>query len=141
MKTLQSIVFGLALIIACTAAKAINKPVAAVLTKNDVLNIYVNAVVHGKLDGLENVLDKNVRYTIHRGENDINLSKKDVLESLKATENVEQGCTYTTSVVKDTPKGMVVKLDMKYDGYVRTSLITISLDHDDFRITKIETQS
>lgn len=141
MKTLKSIMLGLALVIACTAAKAINKPIAAALTKNDALNTYVNAVIHGKLDGLANVLDESVKLTMHRGDNTHILNKKEILESFKATENVEQGCTYATTIVKDTPKGMVVKLEMKYDGYVRTNLLTISLDHDDFKIIKIETQA
>src|SRR6187431_1960426 len=119
MKTLKSIVLGLALLVVGTIANAANKP-AAVLTKNDVLNIYVNAVVHGKLDGLDAVLDDNVKFVMQRGDNETILNKKNILESFKSSENMEQGCTYTTTIVKDTKDGMIVKLEMKYDGYVRT---------------------
>ncbi|MGF7081906.1 hypothetical protein [Mucilaginibacter sp. UYCu711] len=140
MKTLKSIVLGLALLVVGTIANAANKP-AAVLTKNDVLNIYVNAVVHGKLDGLDAVLDDNVKFVMQRGDNETILNKKNILESFKASENMEQGCTYTTTVVKDTKDGMIVKLEMKYDGYVRTNLITISSRRADFKITKVENQA
>jgi hypothetical protein len=140
MKTLKSIVLGLALLVVGTIANAANKP-AAVLTKNDVLNIYVNAVVHGKLDGLDAVLDDNVKFVMQRGDNETVLNKKNILESFKASENMEQGCTYTTTVVKDTKDGMIVKLEMKYDGYVRTNLITISSRRADFKITKVENQA
>ena len=141
MKTLKSIMLGLALVVVSTVANASVKPAAAVLSKNDVLNIYVNALVHGKIDGLENVLDKNVKLTIHRGEKEFNLDRKQILESFKASENIEQGCTYTTYTQDETDNGMVVKITMKYDGYERTNMITIALNHADFKITKIETQS
>jgi hypothetical protein len=140
MKTLKSIVLGLALLVVGTIANAANKPAAA-LTKNDVLNIYVNAVVHGKLDGLDAVLDDNVKFVMQRGDNETILNKKNILESFKASENMEQGCTYTTTVVKDTKDGMIVKLEMKYDGYVRTNLITISSRRADFKIIKVENQA
>jgi hypothetical protein len=140
MKTLKSIVLGLALLVVGTIANAANKP-AAVLTKNDVLNIYVNAVVHGKLDGLDAVLDDNVKFVMQRGDNETILNKKNILESLKSSENMEQGCTYTTTIVKDTKDGMIVKLEMKYEGYVRTNLITISSRRADFKITKVENQA
>jgi hypothetical protein len=133
-------VLGLALLVVSTVANAANKP-AAVLTKNDVLNIYVNAVVHGKLDGLDAVLDDNVKFIMQRGDNETILNKKNILESFKASENMEQGCTYTTTVIKDTKDGMIVKLEMKNDGYIRTNLITISSRRADFKITRIENQA
>jgi|GEM_PF-867873 hypothetical protein len=141
MKTLKALLLGLTLLVACTFANASTKPAPAVLTKNDVLNIYVNAVVHGKIDGLENVLSKDVKFTMYRGEKEFNLDKNQLLASFKASENIEQACTYVTSVMDETDKNMVVKVILRYDGYVRTNLITISLDHADFKITKIETQS
>ena len=141
MKTLKSVMFGLALLVACTAAKAINKPTPATLTKNDVLEIYVNAVIHGKIDGLDKILADDVHYKMYRGDNIITLNKKRILESFKASENVEQDCKYTTSVVEDNSEGMVVRLEMKYGNYVRTNLITISLDRPDWKITNIETQA
>jgi hypothetical protein len=141
MKTLKSIMLGLALIVVATVANASNKPAPAALTKNDVLNIYVNAVIHGKVDGVESILAKDVKYTMYRGEKEFNLDKTQLLESLKSSENVEQGCTYTTSVIDESDNKMVVKLTMKYDGYVRTNVVTIALNRTDFQITKIETQS
>jgi hypothetical protein len=140
MKTLKSIMLGLTLLVATTVANAKNLP-ATVLTKNDVLNAYVNAVVHGKMDGVENILAKNVEYVMYRNDKEFNLNKAQLLESLKASENVEQTCTFTTSVMDESNDKMVVKLIMRFDGYMRTSTITISQKHDDFKITRIETKS
>lgn len=141
MKALKSIILGLALLVASTVANASQKQTAGVLTKEDVLNTYVNAVVHGKIDGLENILANDVKYVITRGEKEYTLDKKRILESFKPSENIEQGCTYTTAVIDETKNGMVVKLIMKYDTYIRTNLITISMSRSDFKISKIETES
>jgi len=140
MKTLKSILLGLTLLVASTVANAKTLPAVA-LTKNDVLNSYVNAVVHGKVEGIENIFDKNLKFVMYRNDKEFNLNKAELLESLKASENVEQKCTYTTSIVSDKDSKMVVKLIMKYDGYVRTNTITISQKNDDFQITRIETES
>jgi hypothetical protein len=141
MKALKSIMLGLALLVVSTVANALPNQTTGVLTKEDVLNTYVNAVIHGKIDGLESILSKDVQYVITRGEKEYTLDKKRILESFKPSENVEQGCTYKTSVMDETDKTMVVKLIMKYDTYVRTNLITISMNHSDFKITKIEAES
>ena len=140
MKTLKSILLGLTLLVASTVANAKTLPAVA-LTKNDVLNSYVNAVVHGKIEGVENIFDKNLKFVMYRNDKEFNLNKAELLESLKASENVEQKCTYTTSIVSDKDSKMVVKLIMKYEGYVRTNTITISQKNDDFQITRIETES
>ena len=47
MKILKSMMLGLALVIACTAAKADGKP-----TKAEVLNIFMDASAHGKIRNL-----------------------------------------------------------------------------------------
>jgi hypothetical protein len=140
MKTLKSIMFGLTLLLAFGAAKATDKPARA-LTKNDVLDIYTNALVHGKIDGVDKILANDVEYNMYRGERRFTMNKQSILDSFKATENVEQTCKCTTSIVEDTDDGMVVKFEMKYDKYVRTNLITISLKHSDWKITKIETHA
>ena len=141
MKTLKSIMLGLALLVVSTVTNASATPAAATLSKNDVLNIYVNALVHGKIDDLDNILDKNVKLTMHRGEKEFTLNKKQILDSFKSSENIEQACTYTTYTQEENDNGMVVKIVMHYNGYDRTNLINIALNHNDFKITKIETQS
>ncbi|MFD2873534.1 hypothetical protein ACFS5N_13700 [Mucilaginibacter ximonensis] len=140
MKTLKTILLGLTLLVASTVANA-KSIQTATLTKNDVLNAYVNAVIHGKTEGVENILAKDFKYVMYRNDKEFNLNKTQMIESLKASENVEQACTFTTSVVDETTDKMVVKLIMRYDGYVRTNEITISKKHDDFQITRIQTES
>ncbi len=138
MKTLKSIFLGLALLIAGNSAFATNQNP---LSKNDVLSIYVDALIHGKIGNVDAVLDKNVKHTVYRGEKQFKLDKKQIMESLKATENIEQGCTFNTQISEETDNSMVVKLTMKYETYTRVNTIIISSEKGDFKITKIETQA
>ncbi len=140
MKTLKSILFGLALLVATGVANA--KPnTSGILSKNDVVTVFTNAVIHGNLQNLEQALAKNVEYTMYRGEKTFKLNKQALLDSFKASENVEQTCQYTTSIVSDIDNTMVLRMDMKYEGYVRTSTITIKQQGQDWKITKIETRN
>ncbi len=83
----------------------------------------------------------NVEYTIYRGAKTFKLNKQALLDSFKASENVEQSCQYTTSIVSDVDKTMVLRLNMQYDGYVRTSTITVKQQGQDWKITSIETRN
>ena len=105
------------------------------------VSVYTNAVIHGNLQNLEQAFAKDVEFTMYRGEKAFKLNKQALLDSFKASENVEQTCQYTTSIVSDIDKTMVLRLDQQYEGYVRTSTITIKQQGNDWKITKIETRN
>ncbi|PJJ79854.1 nuclear transport factor 2 family protein [Mucilaginibacter auburnensis] len=146
MKTLKTILFGLALVMATTIANAnvnttVSHYVSNALSKNDVVNAYTNALMHGNLQNLEAALAKDVEYNMYRGSQVYKLNKQALIDSFKASENVEQNCQYTTSILSDVDKTMVVRLDQQYEGYVRSSTITIKQQGNDWKITKIETRN
>src|SRR5437762_1041488 len=120
MKILKSIVLGLALIIACTAAKADGK-----LTKAEVLDIFMNASAHGKMEKFESVLANDMEYYIQRGNRTLKADKKQMVDFYKTNQNVEQSCKCTTTTLEDSDKYMIVKVEMKYDGYTRVNVFTI----------------
>ncbi|GAB2973864.1 hypothetical protein GCM10027049_05020 [Mucilaginibacter puniceus] len=133
MKILKSIVLGLALIIACTAAKADGKP-----TKAEVINIFMNASAHGKIEGLENVLDNDLEYQIKRGNKITIANKKQFLDSYKANQNIEQACICTSNTIENGDN-VIVKIDMKYDTYTRTNVVTMVNTNNGWKITKVNT--
>ncbi len=142
MKTLKSIMFGLALVMATTIANAnVKHYVPNTLSKSDVVSVYTNAVMHGNLQNLEAALASDVEYNMYRGSKVYKLNKQALIDSFKASENVEQTCQYTTSIISDVDKTMVIRLDQQYEGYVRSSVITIKQQGNDWKITKIETRN
>ena len=134
MKTLKSILFGLALIISFTAAKADAQP-----SKTEVLDIFMNASAHGKLEKFESILANNVEFTTQRGERTIKSDKNDMLAFYKASENVNQDCKCTSTTLVENEKNMLVKVQMKFENYTRTNLVTMKNIGGNWKITRVET--
>lgn len=133
---------GLALVMATTIANAnVTHYLSNTLSKSDVVSVYTNAVMHGNLQNLEAALAHDVEYNMYRGSQVYKLNKQALLDSFKSSENVEQTCQYTTSIISDVDKTMVIRLDQQYEGYVRSSVITIKQQGSDWKITKIETRN
>ena len=134
MKTLKSILLGLTLIIASTAARADGKP-----TKTDVLNIFMNASAHGKLEKFESVVANDVEYNIQRGERTLKADRKQMLEFYKANQGVEQNCKCNVTTIEDNDRYIVVKMEMKYDTYTRVNMVTIKDTTSGWKVTKVDT--
>ncbi len=134
MKTLKTILLGLTLIIATTAAKADGQP-----SKTEVIDIFMNASAHGKMEKFESVLADNVQFSTQRGERTIRADKNDMLAFYKASENVEQACKCTSTTLKENEKNMVVKIEMKYEKYTRTNLVTMKNIDGNWKISRVET--
>jgi hypothetical protein len=136
MKTLKSILLGLALMVVCGAVKA-NNTDDGKLTQTHAINTYVDAMTRGKLQGLNDVLDQSAQFSMLRGKTVLSFNKKQVLDYLQANKNTEQTCTITTSIVESNANVAVVKVDMKYDGFVRSNYVTIANTGNGWKITNV----
>jgi hypothetical protein len=136
MKTLKSILLGLALMVVCVAVKA-NNTDDGKLTQTHAINTYVDAMTRGKLQGLSDVLDQSAQFSMLRGKTVLSFSKKQMLDYLQANKNTEQACTITTSIVESNANVAVVKVDMKFDGFVRSNYVTIANTGNGWKITNV----
>ena len=109
------------------------------LEMNYALNAYIQAVTDGKIGGLLEVLDKNVKFTSTRGENIISHGRTEMLGILKTTENVKQNCVTQFNVVESTPSAGVVKVTMKYDGFSKVSYLSLANTTKGWKITSVST--
>ncbi|TWR27345.1 nuclear transport factor 2 family protein [Mucilaginibacter pallidiroseus] len=139
MKTIKSIVLGLALLVVCgTSVNA-----TAIIDKNDGLtktyavNTYVNAMTRGKLDGFNDVLDKSARFSMLRGKQVLNFDKKEMMQYMQKGKNVSQACTTSTSIVESNDDAAVIRVDMQYDNFVRSNYLTIANTGNGWKITKV----
>jgi hypothetical protein len=136
MKTLKSILLGVALLAVGTAVRA-NNTNDGTLTENHAINTYVDAMTRGKLQGLNDVLDQSAQFSMLRGKTVLSFSKKQMLDFLQANKNTEQTCTTSTSVVESNANIAVVKVDMKYEGFVRSNYVTIANTGNGWKITNV----
>lgn len=138
MKTLKTITAAL-LIVLSTSAFAKDDTKIEKLSINYALKAYVDAVAHGKIDGLNDVMDKDVKFTTTRGQQIINHDKDQVLKSLKHLQNVEQNCSTEFSIVESTPTQSIVKVTMKYDGFSKINYLSMSNTGKGWKIVSVAT--
>ena len=137
MKTLRTLMIGIALFAVCTAAKATTHTDEANMSKNFAINTYIDAMTRGKAEGMNEVLDPTVKFTILRGKNVLSFSKKDMLDYLKTDKDVEQDCTTSTEIEQDDAAQSVVKIDMKYNGFVRSNYVTLANTGNGWKIINV----
>ncbi|MDN5289196.1 MAG: hypothetical protein JWR38_5470 [Mucilaginibacter sp.] len=137
MKTLKSIILGLALLVVCSVAKATTYTDGDNLTQTYAINTYIDAMTHGKLKNLGEVVDQDAKFSMLRGKAVLNFSKDEMIESLGATKNVEQTCTTTTSIIESNAAMAVVKVDMQFDGFLRTNMVTVTNTGKGWKITNV----
>jgi hypothetical protein len=136
MKTLKSIMLGLVLLVVCGAAKATGTD-AEKLTKNYAINTYIDAMSRGRLSGLTDVLAPDAAFSMLRGTKVQSYSKAEMINYLKENRNVEQTCTINTTIVESNADISLVKVDMKFDGFVRSNYVTLANTGDGWKITNV----
>jgi len=126
MKTLKSILAGIALLFVCVAANATVKPTTDALTRDDVVNIYIDAIAKGNISDLNKVLDDSFQYNMQRGDNVNTLNKDQLLNYLKNNSTVDPSVTTTTSLVQEDIDAATIKVEFKYSDYTRVDRITLN---------------
>jgi len=136
MKTLRSILLGLAMLAMCGVVKA-NTNDNVKLTQTYAVNTYVDAMTRGRLNGLNDVLDNSASFSMVRGKQVLSFSKKQMLDYFKTNRNTEQICTTSTSVVESNADIAIVKVDMKYADFTRSNYVTIANTGNGWKITNV----
>jgi hypothetical protein len=136
MKTLKTMMLGLAMLALCGAVKA-NTNDNGKLTKNYAINTYIDAMTRGKLNGLNDVLDQSAAFNMVRGKQVLSFDKKQMLDYFKTNKNIEQQCTTSTSVVESNAGLAIVKVDMKFENFTRSNYITIAHTANGWKITNV----
>jgi len=137
MKTLKSIIAAFALVIVCGAAKANVISEGDNLTRNFAINTYVDAMTRGKIQGLGDVVDQSAKFNMLRGKNVLSFTKSEMIESIKSNKNIEQNCTTSTTIMESNSDMAVVKVDMQFDGFVRTNYVTVANTGKGWKITNV----
>jgi hypothetical protein len=136
MKTLKSMLAGIVLLLVCAAANATAKPAVSKLTKDDVINIYVDAIAHGHLKGFDNVLDDSLHFDIKRGDK-VDVLHKDQLLDYLGNSPIDPSVTTTSTTISDNNGTAVMEVVFKYAGYTRTDMVTLESEGG-WMITKVE---
>ena len=125
MRTLKSILGGIALLFISAAGNAITKPATGKLTRDEVVKIYIDATTSGNVSKLNNVLADDLEFYIQRGDYVNTLGKNQLIDYLKNYATSDPSVKTTTTVMREDDNSSVIKVEFKYAGYSRTDEVTL----------------
>ncbi|MDB5119944.1 MAG: hypothetical protein JWN56_1162 [Sphingobacteriales bacterium] len=136
MKTLKTLTASLFMILSVSAfaADGVKNEKSKI---DNTLNTYVEAVANGKMEGLGDILDETMKFTVIRADKVVNYSKTDLLNYLKHSENVVQNCTTDYEVEKINSSQAIIKVIMKYEGFTKINYINLDKTGTGWKITNI----
>ena len=139
MKTLNTIIIALALIVSTLSTKADPRTSKERLTIPNAIKGFQEAFVNGKIKGFSELLDDNVKFTVSRGDKVITYNKDETMESLRKSANTVQNCETSHEIVETLPNQAVVKISMKYETFTRENYVTLTESDAGWKITHVST--
>jgi len=136
MKTLKILTAATLLFLSATAF-ASDDVKSAKLNMNYTVQTYIDAVAHGKTKPLPDVLDSDVKLTITIRDNIVNYNKSEILKVLKTTENVEQNCSTSYTIIEQGSTLAVVKVILQYPGFSKVSFLNMADTKTGWKITNV----
>ena len=138
MKTLKTLTTAL-LVILSASAFASDETSNNKLQMDYTIKAYIDAVSNGKVKGVGEIFDTEVKATETRGERIVNFSKSEIIASLKVNENIVQNCSTSYSLVDLSSTQAVVKVVMTYEGFSLVKYLNVSNTSKGWKITNIST--
>jgi hypothetical protein len=136
MKTLKTLTAAL-LIALTSSAFAADDIKKEKLQLNYTVQTFIDAVSHGKINDLSEVLDSDVKLTFTRANKIYNYNKAEILRSFKPLKNIEQNCNTDFSIIEVNPNQAIAKITMNYNGFSKVSLINMANSKTGWKITNI----
>lgn len=136
MKALKSILAAL-LVSTIIISVGYAKVDKGYLTMDYAIKTYVEAVSLGKVKGIEEILDNNVKFTLAQGNKVINYNKAELINSLKISENISQNCKTDYSIIEKGDAQTIVKVTMEYENFSKINYVTISNTDQGCKITNV----
>lgn len=124
MKTLRSIMAGVALLLVCVAANAA-KHASVNQTSDDAVTAYVNAIANGKTADLDKVLADDMQFNTKHGGDVTTMDKTELINYLK-NDAVYPSVKTNTTVMSSDDDNAKIKVEFQYDGYTRVDVLVLS---------------
>ncbi|MGV3706541.1 MAG: nuclear transport factor 2 family protein [Arcticibacter sp.] len=100
---------------------------------------YIEAVTHGKVKGLSDVLESDAKFTLTQGEKIIRFSRYETLSSLKNNEGIHQNCSSDYKIMEIDAAQAIVKVTLKYDTFSKVNFLSLANTKKGWKITNVST--
>ncbi|MDT3404578.1 nuclear transport factor 2 family protein [Mucilaginibacter terrae] len=137
MKTLKSIVLGLALLVTANIVKADEIIPATAKTKANAITAYVSSITLGQNADLADVVDNSAKFNVLRGKEVLSFNKAEMLKFANENENVRQDCKTSVTEVENNDDMSIVKVEMNFGTFTRTNYVTVANTGEGWKITNV----
>ena len=125
MKTLKLGLVAIALLFVSVASNAVEKTKGAKMTKDAVVNTYIDAISTGNTKALNKILDDDMQFNMQRGNNVNTINKETLIENMGKSTAINPVKT-STSVMQGDDNSEKVQITFNYEGYARTDVVTLN---------------
>ena len=136
MKTFK-IVFAALTMLVSASSFATDSGKKEKLNMSFAVQTYIDAMSHGKIKGMHEVLDTDAKFTITGGNKTLNYNKTQILYSLKQIENIQQNCVTSYNIVDLNATQAIVKVTMKYERFSRVNFLSMANTAEGWKITNV----
>ncbi len=136
MKTLKTLTAAF-LIVLTGSAFASDEIKEEKLQLNYTLQTFIDALSHGKIDDLPEILDTDAKLTFTRANKIYNYNKAEIIRSFKPLKNIEQNCTTDFIILESSASQAIIKVTMKYKEFSKISLVNMANSKTGWKITNI----
>jgi hypothetical protein len=91
----------------------------------------------GKLTGIDDALDQNAKFGLLRSKHIENYGKPEIMDYFKLNQGVQQNCITRIDTFENNADMALVKVDMRYNNFVRSNYITMVNTASGWKITNV----
>ena len=135
MKTLQNI--ALIIFFTLTSSGFTQANPKPTLAMDQVLTAYIDCTTQGNLENVHQVFSENFRHTINRNGKPFSINKKEMLDFLKETKNVQLNCKTSYSIVEESGDCVIAKVSMQYDLFTKVDLVTLCRGTNGWEVSQV----
>ena len=103
-------------------------------TIDHAVKTYTDALIHGKLAGLKEVIDESAEFSMLQGKEQNSYSKRKMLDFFLLFKGTNMDCTTTNKVIERCGEIAVIKLDLLFKRFTRSDYVTIVHKDDKWKI-------
>ncbi len=101
------------------------------------MNHYLEHIIHGQGNLNERLFTKDFEMTVYTQDNERKINKRQLMKFLKKTKGLSYDCETTYKILDSSPQCTIVKASMTFEHFTRIDYITLRLDNEDWKISKV----
>lgn len=137
MKTLNSVILTLSLLLSTSIFAEASQVPKENRTVNNAISKYIECATQGKTSDIAELLDDSFKLCVSYNGTNKSYSKKQWVDYMKQTKSILRNCSTSYSLVENNSNFSIAKVEMEYPTFTKIDYVTMSSKHGDWTITNV----